>query len=68
MEGQLETERSHGHFVDRGESFKKLGNNFRTIPREHIFDTKNRHAFNDEFIGSDKYHPRFSLVHTNITQ
>ena len=32
--------------------------------REHGYNTKNRHAFNDEFVGSDKYYPRFSQVET----
>ena len=55
-------------FVDKGETFKTLQNTFRTIPREHSYQTKNRHAVNDEFVGADKYHPRYSLVQTNIAQ
>lgn len=56
----LPSEKYQKEFVDKGESIKSAQRAFRTIGREHEFSTKNRMAFNDEFVGADKYFPKYS--------
>ena len=54
--------------MDKGESIKTVQRAFRTMGREHDYNTKNRMAFNDEFVGADKYYPKFSQVEANVAK
>ena len=64
----LPSEKYQKEFVDKGESIKSAQRAFRTIGRDHEFCTKNRMAFNDEFVGADKYFPRYSQVEANVAK
>ena len=61
-------ERFQEYFVDKGESIKQLQPAFRSMPRQHNEDLKQRWAFNDAHIGSDKYYPKFTSVQPNIAK
>ena len=56
----LPSDKFQKDLIDKGETIKTVQNAFRTISREHDFHTKNRMQFNDEFVGADKYFPRYS--------
>lgn len=38
---------------------------FRNIGREHGHELKGRFAVNDEFLGPDKFHPKYNQVKSN---
>ena len=65
---ELPSDKFSKDFVDKGETFKKQMGAFRTVPRSHQESITKKNAFNDEFIGSEKYYPRFSQVEASVAK
>ena len=59
----LPAERQAEYFFGRGANTSKNQANFKAMGREHTFDLKQRFASNDDFVGPDKYRPKFGQVH-----